>query len=73
MNKESIATSNSVHGYILRFLIKLEEVKTMKEIVQHIEKERKIKGKTPQNTIRGIIQRSKYIKKNIHAKYEIVK
>ena len=28
MNKESIATSNSVHGYILRFLIKSEEVKT---------------------------------------------
>ena len=72
MNRELIEQSNSVHGYILRFLIQSEGAKTMKEIIQHVEKERKIEGKTPQNTIRGIIQRSKYIRKNIYAKYELI-
>lgn len=72
MNKETIEKSNSVHGWIIRFLKLSDEPKSLKEISEHILNQRKIDGKTPNNTIRGILQRSKYIRKNVYAKYELI-
>ena len=73
MNRNTIEKSNSVHGHIIKFLKLSDEPKSMKEISEYVQNQRKIEGKTPGNTIRGIIQRSKFIRKNIYAKYELVK
>lgn len=61
----------SVQGIIIRFLKTKKEPATMKEITEHVLQQRKLDTETPGHTIRGVIQRSKFIKKNIYAKYEL--
>jgi|SaaInlStandDraft_2_1057019.scaffolds.fasta_scaffold679926_1 hypothetical protein len=73
MDRETIKKSDSVHGHIIRFLEQSEDAKTLKEIMGYVTTQRTIDGKTPGNTIRGIVQRSKYIRKTIYAKYELIK
>lgn len=70
MDRNSIEQSNSIHGIIIKFLNK--EPATMKEITEHVLQQRDMNTKTPGHTIRGVLQRSKFIKKNIFAKYELV-
>ena len=71
MNRDDIEKSNSIHGIIIKFLKKNKEPVTIKEITEHVLQTRKLDGKTPGYTIRGILQRSKFIKKNVFAKYEL--
>jgi len=71
MNRNSIEQSNSIHGIIIKFLKKNKEPVTIKEITEHVLQKRKLNTKTPGYTIRGILQRSKFIKKNVFAKYEL--
>lgn len=71
MNRDDIEKSDSIHGIVIRFLKTNKEPATMKEITEHVLKQRKLDTKTPGHTIRGVIQRSKFIKKNIYAKYEL--
>ncbi len=73
MDIETIEKSNSIQGLIIKFLKLSDEAKSMQEILEYVENQRKIEGKTPGNTIRSVIQRSKYIRKNIYAKYELIK
>jgi hypothetical protein len=72
MNRETIEKSNTIHGNIIKFLKNSNEPKSMKEIVEHILKDRTLNTDTPNNTIRGVIQRSKFIKKNVYAKFELI-
>jgi len=71
MNRDTIEKSNTIHGNIIKFLKASKEPKSMKEITEHILKERSLNTNTPNNTIRGVIQRSKFIKKNVYAKFEL--
>jgi len=71
MNRDDIEKSNSIHGIIITFLKKNKEPVTIKEITEHVLQTRELDGKTPGYTIRGVLQRSKFIKKNIFAKYEL--
>jgi hypothetical protein len=72
VNRESIENGNSIHGIIIRFIKNSKEPVTMKEITEHILQQRELQSATPKNTIRGVIFRSKFIKKNIYAKYELI-
>lgn len=71
MDRDDIEASNSIHGIIIKFLKSKKEPATMKEIVDHVLEKRDLNTKTPGHTIRGVLQRSKFIKKNIYAKFEL--
>ena len=72
MDRDAIEQSDSIHGIIIKFLKENKDPATMKEITEHVLKQRKLETKTPGHTIRGILQRSKFIKKNVLAKYELI-
>jgi len=44
----------------------------MKEITAHVLKQKKLNSDTPGNSIRGVLQRSKFIRKNEFAKFELI-
>jgi hypothetical protein len=72
MNRDDVEQSNSIHGIIIKFLKAKKEPASMKEIVNHIIEQHGLDSKTPGNTVRSILQRSKYIKKNIYAQFELL-
>jgi len=72
MDRDQIEQSDSIHGLIIQILKKNKEPLSMEELSELIFKQRKLKTKTPKHTLRGILQRSKFIKKNIWAKYELI-
>ncbi len=71
MNRDTIESGNGVHGVIIKFLKTKKEPVSMKEIIDHVLEQRKLDGKTPGNTIRAILQRSKFIHKNEFAKFKL--
>ena len=71
-DRDAIESSNSIHGIIIKILKNSKEPLSMDELLEQISKERKLNTTTPKHTIRGVIQRSKFIKKNIYSKFELV-
>ena len=72
MNRDQLEKTNTIHGLAIALLKKKNEPQSMEEITEFILKNKKLDTKTPKNTIRGVLLRSKFIKKNIYAKYELI-
>ena len=72
MDKDHIEQSDSIHGIIIRFLKSEKKPISMKEITAHVLKQKKLNSDTPGNSIRGVLQRSKFIRKNEFAKFELI-
>ena len=72
MNRDKIEQSNSIHGLVIKILKKNKEPMNMDEIIELLFQQRTLNTKTPKHTMRGILSRSKFIRKNIFAKYELV-
>ncbi len=71
MKRDDIENSDSIHGIIIKFLKLKQKPVTMREITDYVLQQRKLDTKTPGQTIRGVILRSRFIKKNIFAKFEL--
>jgi len=53
-----IMSSSSSHYLALKVLKKFKRPMTVKEITKEVKKKRKISGKTPENSISSLLQRS---------------
>ena len=72
VKRDDLEKTNTIHGLVIKILKKNKDPLSMDEIAEYILKNKKLDTKTPKNTIRGVLLRSKFIKKNIYAKYELI-
>lgn len=72
--KLSAVETGSIHDIILRVLLKSQKPMKVREITKKVLELKKIKSKTPTNTISSILQRSIFVKaQSGHGYYSIIK
>jgi len=70
--KSDIWEKNSVHAIAIKILKEKGSPMTIKEITKSVLKKRKIKSKTPYNSVNAVLQRSKFTKKVGLGKYTLL-
>jgi hypothetical protein len=72
LNHQKGILSTSYAGLAMRILLKKDKPMQVRDLLEEISKYRKIKGKTPQNTLSSVLQRSTVFKRTAKG-YVLVK
>jgi len=62
-----------IHYTVVSILKNAKRPMSVKEITDRVLRVRRIKGKTPGNTVSGVLQQSKYVKRYAYGWYKYAK
>jgi hypothetical protein len=63
--------SNSIHSQIINIMTKTKKSMTVDEITEKLMKNNMFRGKTPENTVSSVLQRSHYVKRISKGIYQL--